>query len=89
MATHHYMRDWSIEDDVLLDQTQRLTEPKTSITHQRYCPSGFIVHFKATLLDCCNNLCGHAWTLVGVTIDFNFMDDHDLISGDPEKCKNA
>ena len=71
------------------ESQERLTEPKTSITHQRYGPSGFIVHFKATLLDGCNYLCGHAWTLAGVTIDFNFMDDHDLISGDPDKCKNA
>ena len=70
------MRDGSIEDDVLLDQTQRLTKPETSITHQCYRLPGFIIHFQASLLDRCNNLCRDAWTLSGITVDFNVMNDH-------------
>ena len=40
MATDHQMRDRSIEDDVLLDQTQRLTEPQARIADQSNGPTG-------------------------------------------------
>jgi hypothetical protein len=64
-----------IEDDIILNQPQSLTEPQASIADKSNGPTGFIVHFKASPLHSFDNVDRYARALLALSIDLHLMDD--------------